>query len=167
MHDLISEQDVFMWARTGQGRGFVFDASKLGWQQACASAIEALMPDIRVLSFDRQRESKHRARITLRESDVSAMTSWLIKGRDDVFLYSERLAGRIQKDQWTYPEAFCATNGFVHIRIDDPSQKFRTDGSLEVIDRVRHLTSGETRSYPEYLALFNFLKKNIRKATTD
>jgi hypothetical protein len=166
VNTLISEHEVYDWARTGQGRGFVFDASRPGWQSAVVNAVASFAPDVRVIRFDRKLVSKRKARITQRESDVRAVTEWLTGNMDDVFCYREQLHGRIHQDTWTYPEATCATNGFVALRINEPGQQFRKEGALAVIDRVHHLKSGELRLYPEYLSLFGLLKKTIRKATS-
>jgi hypothetical protein len=97
--------------------------------------------------------------------DLASATQTPTRSRTKLFIWSERLtSGEPPQVPGTKYETLCSINGFLLLRLGHLDNFSRTTScSWGHVDRFVNVTTGEERRYPEYLKVFNRIRRLIRK----
>jgi hypothetical protein len=88
-----------------------------------------------------------------------------LRTRTDFFIWSEQLtSGEPPRGTGSLHEVLCSFNGFLLLQLGGQDSLARfSPSSWCIVDRIVHWTTGEERRYPDYLRVYNRLRRLIRK----
>jgi hypothetical protein len=153
--------DFTGWNRVGRGRSFQFYALDDEVAELLVNTLPADFAPYVVF-----REQWAHPRFVVHERAIDDIARSFAEDRDARhWIKSDVLSPALLSDDISVPSDLgkLSFSGLISVRLGTDWHGRREDTDLGLIDRIRHDETGEERRQPEYLSIFERLRRSMRK----